>query len=185
VVQLAPLSNISHAPRFLQRLVYPIYFDDLVLAEAAANDLDPLLLFALIRQESLFEPGARSYAQAIGLMQIIPSTGEWIALRLAWEDFAPRYLVRPYLNVRFGTWFLAQGLNTFEGDVFAALAAYNSGVATPSRWLKGAGGDPDLFVEAIDYSETARYVRLIYQQHALYRQIYQSGPKYIAKLYLK
>lgn len=175
VVQLSPVHTISKAPRFLQRLVYPIYFDDLVLAEAAANGLDPLLVFALIRQESLFQPGVRSYAEAIGLMQIIPATGEWIALRLGWKDFAPEHLTRPHLNVHFGTWFLVQGLNTFQGDVFAALAAYNSGITAPSRWLDASGDDPDLFVETIDYSQTLHYVKLIYQYHALYRQIYQPG----------
>lgn len=173
VIRLSPARTVGNAPLFLRRLAYPTYFDDLVLAEAAANNLDPLLVFALIRQESLFEPVARSYAQAIGLMQIIPSTGEWIALRLGWRDFAPEQLTRPYLNVRFGTWFLAQGLDSFQGDVFAALAAYNSGLTAPRRWLDAASGDPDLFVETIDYSQTLHYVQLIYQHHALYRQIYQ------------
>lgn len=177
VARLSPARAIGDTPRLLQRLAYPTYFDDLVLAEAAANNLDPLLVFALIRQESLFEPDARSYAEAIGLMQIIPSTGEWIALRLGWRDFAPDQLVRPYLNVHFGTWFLAQGLNAFQGDVFAALAAYNSGMATLKRWLDAANGDPDLFVETIDYSQTLHYVQLIYQHHALYRQIYQPGSR--------
>lgn len=176
VAELSPARTIGSTPRFLQHLAYPVYFDDLVLPEAAANDLDPLLIFALIRQESLFEPGIQSYAQAIGLMQILPSTGEWIALHLGWQDFAPAHLARPYLNVHFGTWFLVQGLNTFEGNIFAALAAYNSGLAAPSRWLDAAGGDPDLFVETIDYSQTLHYVQLIYQHHALYRQIYQADP---------
>jgi len=175
VVNLSPVHAISDAPYFLQHLAYPIYFDDLVLAEAAANDLDPLLIFALIRQESLFESSAQSYAQAIGLMQIVPSTGDWIALRLGWEDFAPEHLMRPYLNLHFGTWYLIQGLNAFQGDVFAALAAYNSGIAAPDRWLDTSGDDPDVFVETIDYSQTMHYVQLIYQHHALYRQIYQPG----------
>jgi soluble lytic murein transglycosylase len=156
VAGLSPAHAIDGTPRFLQQLAYPIYFDDLVLAEAAANNLDPLLIFALIRQESLFEPGVRSYAQAIGLMQIIPSTGEWIALQMEWQDFVPAHLTRPYLNVHFG-----------------ALAAYNSGIAAPSRWLDVAGDDSDLFVETIDYSQTLHYVQLIYQHHAFYRRIYQ------------
>lgn len=176
VAWLSPARVIGGVPHFLQRLAYPTFFDDLVLVEAAANNLDPLLVFALIRQESLFESGVQSYAQAIGLMQIIPSTGEWIALRLEWKDFDSTHLTRPYLNIHFGTWFLAQGLDTFRGDVFAALAAYNAGIAAPGRWLDAAGGDPDLFVETIDYSQTFHYVQLIYQHHALYRQIYQSGP---------
>ncbi len=173
VVALSPLQTITDAPHFLRRLAYPTYFDDLVLAEAAANNLDPLLVFALIRQESLFESGARSYAGAVGLMQIMPSTGDWIALRLGWEAFAPQHLTRPHLNIRFGTWFMAQALNAFRGDVFAALAAYNAGMAAPSRWLDVSGEDPDIFVETIEYAQTLHYVKLIYQHYALYRQIYQ------------
>jgi soluble lytic murein transglycosylase len=175
VVQLSPVRRMGSAPRFLQHLAYPTYFEDVVLVEAATHNLDPLLVFALIWQESLFEPGARSYAAAIGLMQIIPSTGEWIALRLRWDDFSPTHLTQPYLNVRFGTWYLAQALNVFQGDIFAALAAYNAGISAPSRWLNVAHGDPDLFMETIDYSQTLHYVQLIYQHHALYRQIYQPG----------
>lgn len=176
VAALSPAPAIQDAPRFLQRLIYPTYFDDLLLTEAAARNIDPLLIFALIRQESLFEPDIQSYAQAIGLMQIVPSTGDWIALRLGWEDFAPHHLARPYLNIYFGTWFLAQGLDAFQGDVFAALAAYNAGLAASAQWFDVAGDDPDLFVETIEYSQTLHYVQLIYQHHALYRQIYQRIP---------
>jgi len=175
VMNLSPVHSLSDAPRFLQHLAYPIYFDDLVLAEAAAHGLDPLLVFALIRQESLFESGALSYAQAIGLMQVIPATGDWIALRLGWEDFAADHLTRPYVNLRFGTWYLIQGLNAFQGNVFAALAAYNSGIGAPGRWLDVSGDDPDIFVETIEYSQTWHYVQLVYQHHALYRHIYQPG----------
>lgn len=175
VMRLSPARNFESVPRFLQRLAYPVYFDDLVLKEAAANNLDPLLVFALIRQESLFAAGVSSYAQAIGLMQIIPPTGEWIALRLGWEDFVPAQLTRPHLNIHFGTWFLDQGLSAFHGDVFAALAGYNAGIGAPGRWLAAAGSDPDLFVETIDYSQTLHYVQLIYQHHTLYRRIYGAG----------
>ena len=176
VVQLSPVGGISDAPWFIQYLAYPIYFGDLVLSETAARNLDPLLVFALIRQESLFNSRVRSYAAAVGLMQIIPSTGEWIAFRLGWEGFTPDQLTRPYLNVHFGTWFLAQALDAFRGDVFAALAGYNAGLAAPRRWMEVADGDPDLFVETIDYSQTVSYIRLIYEHQALYRLIYQSAP---------
>jgi len=93
VVRLSPTRNIENAPSLLQHLAYPTYFDDLVLVEAAAYNLDPLLVFALIRQESLFEPGARSYAAAVGLMQIIPSTGEGTSLP-PWQP-TTLALVRP------------------------------------------------------------------------------------------
>ena len=107
LLDLSPLPQRAAAPRFLQELAYPTYFADLVEAEAEAQGLDPLLFYALIRQESLFEPGARSYAAAQGLMQIIPSTGEWIAQQLSWPDYQPAHVYRPYINVKFGIYYLA------------------------------------------------------------------------------
>ncbi len=173
LVMLSPAETLSQAPRFLQRLVYPLYFGDLVLAEARANDLDPLLLFALIYQESLFEGWATSSARAQGLTQVIPPTGEWIALQMRWPDYQAEHLYRPYLNVKFGAWYLARQLQDFEGDLFAALAAYNGGPGNAKRWLELAGGgDHDLFVESISNAESRRYVEKVYEHYAVYRELY-------------
>jgi soluble lytic murein transglycosylase len=157
----------------LQRLVYPLYFDDLVLAEAQANGFDPLVLFALIWQESLFEGQATSWASAQGLTQVIPATGEWIALQLRWPDYQNEQLYRPYLNVKFGAWYLARQLGDFENNLFAALAAYNGGPGNAKRWLELAGdGDQDLFVESISNAETRNYVEKVYEHYAMYRRLY-------------
>jgi soluble lytic murein transglycosylase len=173
LIMLSPVKSVSQAPRFLQRLAYPLYFDDLVLAEAQANDLDPLLLFALIRQESLFEGWATSRASAQGLTQIIPPTGDWIALQLRWQDYKTEHLYRPYLNVKFGAWYLAQQLKDFDNRLFAALAAYNGGPGNARRWLELAGdADDDLFVESISNAETRRYVAKVYEHYAMYRKLY-------------
>lgn len=173
LVQLSPVKSVSQAPRFLQRLAYPLYFDDLVLAEAQANGLDPLVLFALIWQESLFEGQATSWAGAQGLTQVIPPTGEWIALQLRWKDYQARHLYRAYLNVKFGAWYLARQLEDFEDNLFAALAAYNGGPGNAKRWLELAGdGDDDLFVESISKAETSLYVKKVYEHYAVYRALY-------------
>jgi len=173
LVRLSPAESVSQAPRFLQRLAYPLYFDDLVLAEAQANGLDPLVLFALIWQESLFEGQATSWAGAQGLTQVIPPTGEWIALQLRWKDYQAKHLYRPYLNVKFGAWYLARQLKDFEDNLFAALAAYNGGPGNAKRWLELAGdGDDDLFVESISKAETRRYVEKVYEHYARYRALY-------------
>jgi len=172
LIQLSPAESIGQAPRFLQRLVYPLYFDDLVLAEAQANDLDPLLLFALIYQESLFEGWATSSAGAQGLTQVIPPTGEWIALKMPWPDYQAEHLYRPYLNVKFGAWYLARQLQDFDNNLFVALAAYNGGPGNAKRWLKLADGDDDLFVESISKAESKRYVKKVYEHYVRYRELY-------------
>jgi soluble lytic murein transglycosylase len=175
MILLSPAQSVSEAPRFLQRLVYPLYFDDLVLAEAQANGFDPLVLFALIRQESLFEGWATSWASAQGLTQVIPATGEWIALQLRWPDYQNEHLYRPYLNVKFGAWYLARQLKDFENSLFVALAAYNGGPGNAKRWLDLAGdGDQDLFVESISNTETRRYVEKVYEHYAMYRKLYEA-----------
>jgi len=173
LIQLSPAESVGQAPRFLQRLVYPLYFDDLVLAEAEANNFDPLLLCALIWQESLFEGWATSWASAQGLTQVIPATGDWIALQLRWKDYQPEHLYRPYLNVKFGAWYLARQLRDFENNLFAALAAYNGGPGNAARWLELTEyGDEDLFVESISNAETRRYVEKVYEHYAVYRELY-------------
>ena len=173
LILLSPAESVSQAPRFLQRLVYPLYFDDLVLAEAQANGFDPLVLFALIWQESLFEGQATSWASAQGLTQVIPPTGEWIALQLRWPDYKNVHLYRPYLNVKFGAWYLARQLRDFENSLFAALAAYNGGPGNARRWLELTGnGDEDLFVESISKAETSLYVEKVYEHYAMYRKLY-------------
>ena len=175
LIMLSPAESVGQAPRFLQRLVYPVYFDDLVLAEAQANDFDPLVLFALIWQESLFEGRATSWASAQGLTQVIPPTGDWIALQLRWKDYQPEHLYRPYLNVKFGAWYLARQLRDFDDSLFAALAAYNGGPGNATRWLELAGdGDADLFVESISKAESKLYVKKVYEHYAMYRALYST-----------
>lgn len=173
LVDLSPVKSVLEGPVFLQRLAYPLYFDDLVIAEAQANALDPLLLFAVIRQESLFDPQAVSGADAKGLTQIVPSTGEWIAAHLNWPDYRSDDLDKPYVNVKFGAWYLAYQMRDF-GNVFAALAAYNAGPGNAIRWLAAGGeSDDDLFVEGINFAESQLYVKRLYEcyfaYHALYR----------------
>jgi soluble lytic murein transglycosylase len=188
-LRLSPARSCFEAPAFLSRLAYPTYYADLVLPEAAANDLDPLLLFALIRQESLFEGFATSYASAYGLMQIIPSTGQGIANSLGWSGYDTSDLYRPYISVKFGTWYLARQRDAFDGLAYPALAAYNAGPGNAARWLRratlcpegvtpGEGDaeicafDYDRFVEIIDLRETRLYIRQIYKHFSVYQHLY-------------
>jgi soluble lytic murein transglycosylase len=173
LIRLSPAATPLEAPPFLARLVYPTYYHDLVLSNAMAQDLPPPLLFSLIRQESLFEGFATSTAYAHGLMQVIPSTGASIASQLDWPpDYETTDLYRPMVSVRFGSYYLAQQRDYFEGRIDIALAAYNGGPGNAARWVEVAGDDPDLFLELITLGETRLYLELIREHYAAYTALY-------------
>lgn len=172
---LSPITSRAEVPDFIQHLSFPFHYRKLILSEAQKQRVDPLLILALIRQESLFEPSITSSADARGLTQIIPPTGEWIAGRLDWAEFEADDLFLPYLNVRFGMYYLSVQMATFEGETIAALAAYNAGPGRIHRWLEDAP-DVDLFVETMPFSEPRRYVQNVYENYAHYRSLYLSEP---------
>jgi len=173
VVYLSPADTVLNAPVFIARLAYPIYYEELVLQNARQSGLTPLLVFALIRQESLFESLATSTASAHGLMQVIPPTGAQIAAELDWPpDYETADLYRPYVSLRFGTYYLAQQRDRFEGRIDVALAAYNGGPFRAVRWLESGGDDPDLFLELVTLSEPRLYLQRIKEHFTVYRALY-------------
>jgi len=173
VVYLSPAGTVLEAPAFIARLAYPTYYEGLALEDAERADLDTLLVFALIRQESLFESLATSTASAHGLMQVIPGTGAQIAAELGWPpDYVTGDLYRPYVSLRFGTYYLAQQRDRFDGRVDVALAAYNGGPLNAARWLERGGEDPDLFLEMITFRETRLYLQRVREHLAVYRALY-------------
>ncbi len=173
VWKLSPAGDITQVPRFLGCLVYPRYFADLVEKGALEFGFDSLVLYALLRQESLFEGFATSHAAAHGLMQVIPATGAEIAAALGWPpDYETRDLYRPLVSARFGTWYLAQQRDRFAGELFPALAGYNGGPGNAARWWEAAGEDRDLFVELIAFRETRTYVERITEHYARYYWLY-------------
>ncbi len=164
--------DTTQAPSYIARLRYPVYYKDLVLPSAQEYNLDPLLVFSVIRQESLFEGFATSYAAAQGLMQIIPDTGQWIAMQLGWADYQNSDVYRPFINVQFGTYYLRFVMDSVDNLPYAALAGYNGGPGNAAQWLSISGPDLDLFVQTIGYDETREYVRRIYEQYNVYRTLY-------------
>jgi soluble lytic murein transglycosylase len=168
-----PTTSRDEVPRFIQQLSYPLYYSDLIVSEADGQQIDPLLFFAVVRQESLFEPSITSPAGARGLTQVIPATGEWIAGRLGWKDLGENDLLLPYINIYFGAWYLGVQLSTFDKEIVPALAAYNAGPGHIHEWQADAP-DPDLLLETMPYAESRDYVRAVYENYAYYRQLYQA-----------
>ncbi len=173
LIRQSPAGSIENAPIFLQRLVYPIYYANLILPEAQANHIDPMIIFSLMRAESLFDGAVTSSAAAGGLMQIIPPTGEQIARDLHWQNYAQADLYRPLVNVKFGVYYLRRyGLDYLDGDMFAAWAAYNGGPGNAQKWKDASNGDTDLFVEDISLGETRLYIERLRENLAWYQRLY-------------
>jgi soluble lytic murein transglycosylase len=173
LVRQSPAGSIENAPKFLQRLVYPIYYANLIIPEAQASSIDPMIIFSLMRAESLFDGAVTSSAAAGGLMQIIPDTGAQIARDLRWPNYQQSDLYRPIVNVKFGTYYLRRyGLDYLDQDMYAAWAAYNGGPGNAQRWKEASNGDTDLFVENISLSETRLYIDRLRENLAWYQRLY-------------
>lgn len=174
LVALGATKSLAGAPRKLLRLVLPTPYRSLVEEAARRHGVDPALLLALIRQESVYDRYARSVAGARGLTQVMPATGEGIARSLGRTDFTVADLYRPETAIEFGAYYLGEQLRRFGGNAYFAMAAYNAGPAVIPRWTNGnLAFDPDLFAERIPYRETSSYVRLVGRYYSLYRLAYR------------
>jgi len=176
VLTLAGLDEHSEslsAPAFFNHIRYGPYYSELIVPNAEAQGFHPLFLFSVVRQESLFEGFVHSTAGARGLMQIIPSTGASIARAVGWPlPFELEDLYRPNVSIRLGTDYLASNRDQFDGNLYAALAAYNAGPGNAAAWHELAPNDPDLFLEVVRFQETRDYIRYIYEIYTVYRTLY-------------
>jgi soluble lytic murein transglycosylase len=156
----------------LWRLAFPFPHRALIEKHARANGLDPFLVAGLIRQESEFDPQVVSSARAVGLMQVMPSTGREIARRLKIR-FRPAMLKQVEPNLRLGAHYLRRLLDASGGSVEEALAAYNGGRSRVLRWKQwGDFREPAEFVETIPISETRNYVHIVQRNAEIYRWLY-------------
>lgn len=160
-------------PSLFLKTLYPTPYTELVMEAATKRDIDPLVMYALMKQESQFKPDARSGADARGLAQVIPSTGAGIAQQLGDSNFSANDLYLPYIAIRYGAYYLASNLPQFDSKLLPVLAAYNGGPGNADRWLAGSALiDPDLYTERIDLFETEDYLRKVYQNYGFYRLTY-------------
>lgn len=173
LVELGPEKSLQDAPLGLRNVAYPLAYADLISAEAQNQDLDPLLLAALVRQESLFEPAAESWVGARGLGQVMPATGQDIAQALGIKDFDVDDLYKPATSIQFAAFYLASQLNRFEDQILAALAAYNGGPGNTLFWLESGGDELDLFVEGITAVQSRLYLQGVLEQYNVYEELYR------------
>jgi soluble lytic murein transglycosylase len=154
------------------RLVYPAAARDTIVEASKKADLDPTLVAALIRQESNFNPGARSAVGARGLMQVMPAVGKAMAPSLGITDWNPDILYDPGINIEFGVQHLAPLVRS-QSSIVRTLAAYNAGASRVKRWATRRGADdPEIFTERIPFAETKDYVKSVLRNRAFYRALY-------------
>ncbi len=154
---------------------YPRAFASAVEGAAKQHQVDPHLVWAIMRRESAFRPEVMSMADARGLMQIIPKTANAIAEKLAEPVPAPADLFSPERNIRYGAWYLSRLMERFGHPVLAA-AAYNAGPSSAAKWAQERGTLPlDLFVETIPFRETRGYVKQVVADLFLYHAFYGDG----------
>jgi soluble lytic murein transglycosylase len=165
------------APVYFTHIRFGPYFKEIILPEAEKDNLPPLLLMSVIRQESLFEGFAESSAGAIGMMQIMPATAKDEVAKMGWPpNYNDSDLYRPVISVGLGAHYLSRLVDLFDGDIFAALAAYNGGPGNAQAWKDMANGDPDLLVEVIRPDETRTYLKQIFAFTKIYEQVYLRQP---------
>lgn len=152
---------------------YPYNYLDYISAFSAEYGLEPFFVLSVIRCESSFDPNAVSSRGAVGLMQIMPETGKWIAHKLDMDrSYKEELLYDPETNIRFGCWYLHFLNGRFHNDSKSVICAYNAGHGTVEKWL-----DSDVYSEngrlkVIPYPQTERYFNNVTEAYSAYKELY-------------
>ncbi|HET8887747.1 MAG TPA: transglycosylase SLT domain-containing protein [Candidatus Angelobacter sp.] len=169
-------AEIPQIPRPVWESLFPRPFWEELKRDSAANRLEPNLVASLIRQESEFNPSAVSPANAMGLMQLLPSVGKGLAKEMKIRHFSPDDLLVADTNLRMGTRYFKHMVDHYDGHVEYALAAYNAGEDRVDDWRKnGNFADVEEFVESIPFTETREYVQAIMRNAVIYKLLYSKG----------
>ena len=157
---------VDAQPDWYLRTRYPLEYEQVIGAYARERRLDPTLVAAVIYAESRFDPNVRSSAGAVGLMQLLPETGDFVAHSTGGTGFVEADLRDPDINVRYGTWLLDYLRTRYDGNMEVALAAYHAGPTNVDEWRRTGSG--------IEFPETQAYVDEVLRVKQIYAQAY--GP---------
>lgn len=144
---------------------YPLIYSEEISQYAALYSLDPFLVTAVIYEESRFSPVSRSDKNALGLMQILPETGLYIAEKLNEKDFQAEKLLDPAFNLRYGCYYLRYLLDKYGNNEEKALAAYNAGEGNVDAWLLAKD-------YKVKFQETSDFVKKVLATKIVYQKLY-------------
>lgn len=154
--------------------IFPVKYKNTVHKYSVKYNLDPNLVFSLINVESKFDTFATSHKGAMGLMQITPQTGEYIAGLLGEKNYKNENLYNPETNIRYGCFYLSKLKNDFEGNLDWVLAAYNGGEGNVRKWLQIDGsGEKYLDTEKLPFAETRSYLKKVKRNYKVYNYLYK------------
>ena len=172
VVAAVALAARGPVEEAVLEITLPLRHEDIIRQQAADKDLDPALIAAICYQESKFQDRT-SHAGARGVMQLLPSTADYIARKSGGTQFVQGDLADPQINISYGSWYLRYLLDHYSGNERLAIAAYNAGETNVDRWVDKAGG-PDEFTtdEDIPFAETRAYVSSVEEKQDQYRRKY-------------
>lgn len=167
---------ISQREDVQKSYIYPYPYKEVVLRYSDRYGVDSDLIAAVIKTESKFKIDVKSDRGAMGLMQLMPETADWISQQLGDDRavVASGAIHEPDTNVRYGTWYLSSLIREFEGNEVLALAAYNAGIGNVRSWMVEYGWSYDFRdVNAIPFGETKEYVKSVLRNKAKYRALYE------------
>ncbi len=168
--------SIEQMPFLIWEYTFPTYYSSIVKELADDYGLDPYLVWSTIREESHFNMYSESRASARGLMQIILSTGEWIAQKVDYQQFEYDLLFEPDVNIHFGCWYLHYLQEKFNENNYLMIAGYNAGPGITDQWIESIDmSDIDSFIENIPYQETTEHIKKVMRSYMIYQIIYQNG----------
>jgi soluble lytic murein transglycosylase len=170
-------ATLDQLPMEYWRALFPLPYWPTLKKEAERKGVDPYLVASLIRQESAFNVNARSHANALGLMQLLPRAARQYARKEKIPRWSSKKLFDPEINIRLGVAYLADTIRLHNGKLELALAAYNAGDERVESWAEeqtkiGNGEDPMEFVESIPFTETREYVQILLRNLSYYKKIY-------------
>ena len=156
----------------VREITLPLKHEDVIRQQASDKDLDPALIAAICYQESKFQDRT-SHAGARGVMQILPSTADYIARKSGGTQFEQGDLADPQINIAYGSWYLRYLLDHYDGNERLAIAAYNAGETNVDRWVEKAGGPGEFKTDQdIPFAETRAYVASVEEKQEQYRKKY-------------
>ena len=157
---------------FLLDTYYPLEYEEIILKNAAEYGVDPNLICGVIATESRFDADAKSEKGAMGLMQIMPETGEWIAGKIGIGDFSEEMLKDPGVNIEMGVWYLQYLAQKFDREPDTVIAAYNAGHGNVEKWLQDKQYSADgRTLSEIPFEETRNYVKKVNMAYEIYSKI--------------
>ncbi|MGB8953827.1 MAG: lytic transglycosylase domain-containing protein [Tumebacillaceae bacterium] len=173
IIALLALIILVLSSNWFWQQLYPIHHQELIRTHANANGVDPRLVAALIRVESKFDASNTSHVGAVGLMQLMPETADWIAQQSGIPYHGEQDLSNPETNIKLGTWYIAYLTKQYQGNSVMAVAAYNAGPGRVSRWLSTNVWDGAIdTTDRIPVGETRHYVQRVFFNYEKYQQFY-------------